>query len=210
MDFGRDVETRIPMADSPPSQEVLGKAGCRAPGDGSSRSGCSGLCKAHAGFWTRPRPPQHLPGRLDTHILFQGHDHSHNQRAFLFYSVSESSDHRNSAGVSLFFRTVSPKITVHRTPPSLCLWPEPRKGVPRSKGPKHLPEEKESRAGRLILQILFSMSWGFRALKENHPSRCCPHTPGCQFRGHNSGGREKALGKASSTALTPTLEKSLL
>ena len=52
------------------------------------------------------------------------------------------------------------------------------------------------------------------ALKENHPSAqenaAVPTPQDAAPWEHNSSGSEKALGKASSTALTPTLEKSLL
>ena len=99
-------------------------------------------------------------------------------------TIRERSPSIPSARVSLFFRTVSPRITVHRTPPSLCLWPKPRKGGPRSKGSKHLPEEKDNQAARLVLQNPLSLSWDFTALKENHlqGERCCPRTPGAQIK----------------------------
>lgn len=89
----------------------------------------------------------------------------------------------------------------------------PRKKAVQGQRPRALClKEKDNRAGRLILQNPLSLSWDFTAPKKTTckegaaipaPQRPLPG-------GTTLAGREEVLGKASLTALTPTLEKSLL
>lgn len=152
-----------------PARGFLGKLGAGPQGMGRLGVGARARWRLGSG-----------QGLLHPSIYPEGCTPTSFSKVMTIPTIREPSPSIPSARVLLFFRTVSPRITVHRMPPSLRLWPKPRKGGPRSKGPKHLPEEKDNRAGRLILQNPLSLSWDFTAPKENHlqGERCCPRTPG--------------------------------
>lgn len=157
-----------------PARGFLGK-----PGAGPQGMGCLGV-----GARARRRLGSGQGLLFHPSIYLEGWTPTSFSKVTTIPTIREPSLSIPSAGVSLFFGTVSPRITVRRTPLSLCLWPKPWKGVPRSKGPKHLPEEKDKRAARLILQNPLLRKLGFHGTERKSPfctvlwGRCCPHIPG--------------------------------
>ena len=157
-----------------PARGFLGK-----PGAGPQGMGCLGV-----GARARRRLGSGQGLLFHPSIYLEGWTPTSFSKVTTIPTIREPSLSIPSAGVSLFFGTVSPRITVRRTPLSLCLWPKPRKGVPRSKGLKHLPEEKDKRAARLILQNPLLRKLGFHGTERKSPfctvlwGRCCPHIPG--------------------------------
>ena len=105
-----------------PARGFLGKPGAGPQGMGRLGEGTQARQRLGSGQGLLFHPSISLEGWTPTSF----------SEVMTIPTIREPSPSIPSAGVSLSFGTVSLRISVHRTPPSLCLWPKPRKGVPRS------------------------------------------------------------------------------